>query len=148
MPAEHLTPQQAAERAGVSRSTIVRALQDRELSAMRDNSGRWQIDPEQLAAWALHRAETAHGHRPNTDHADRLAALTAQMDTARQSLAERDAQIARMADAAAAQDARLADTMRDRDAWREQAQQLARRELRHQPADQPPGGWFSRLFRR
>lgn len=46
-----LTPQQAAKRAGVGRTTVMRALEREELKAVRDNTGRWQITPEALEDW-------------------------------------------------------------------------------------------------
>lgn len=46
-----LSPKQAASRARCGRSSIMRALSSGELRAIRDNRGRWQIEPEALDDW-------------------------------------------------------------------------------------------------
>lgn len=46
-----LSPNQAAKRAGCGRTSIMRALASGHLRAIRDNAGRWQIDPEALDDW-------------------------------------------------------------------------------------------------
>jgi excisionase family DNA binding protein len=46
-----LTPAKAAEIAGVSRTTIMKALKNHDLKAVRDNRNRWQIDSEELTRW-------------------------------------------------------------------------------------------------
>lgn len=46
-----LSPKQAATRAGCGRTSIVRALSAGHLRAIRDNEGRWQIEPEALDDW-------------------------------------------------------------------------------------------------
>ena len=47
-----LTPQKASERAGVSRTTIMKAVKSLDLKALRDNQNRWKIDPQDLDLWA------------------------------------------------------------------------------------------------
>lgn len=147
-----LTPQQAAERSRVSRATIVRALQSKELQGTRGNSGRWSIDPQELDRWSQRRAPTVHGQAMNSDHAAQIARLSDQLDSARQQLAAQADRLARLDAEAAAQAARLADTAADRDAWRAQAQQLSSRSAPQpapEPPDPPPGlRLFRRLFRR
>lgn len=146
-----LSPQQAAERAAVSRATIVRALQAQDLPGIRGNNGRWSIDPEQLDRWAAQRARPVHGLTMHSDHAAEIERLSAQLDSARQQLAAQAGRLAQLDAEAAAQAARLADTAADRDAWREQAQRLADRSAPHpapEPPDQPRGLRLLRLFRR
>lgn len=53
-----LTPAQAAQRAKVSRGTIMNALKSRALIGVRDNKNRWKIDPENLSKWMADRAVT------------------------------------------------------------------------------------------
>lgn len=63
----HLTPQEAAKRAGVGRTTIMRALEREELKAVRDNSGRWQITPEALDDWlSMRPARSSDRQSPRT----------------------------------------------------------------------------------
>ena len=47
-----LSLNQAAARGGVSRWTVSRALQAAQLRGMRDNRGRWRVEPEDLDTWA------------------------------------------------------------------------------------------------
>jgi excisionase family DNA binding protein len=57
----HLSPAQAAKAAGVSRWTVVRAINSQALQARRDNRNQWRIEPEDLEAWrSAHPAHSAH----------------------------------------------------------------------------------------
>lgn len=101
----HMSPAQAAQVAGVSRWTIMRAIKAQELQAMRDNRNHWQIAPEALDRWMASTVRTpdaAHTPHSYQDSPETLAKLAA--ETAR-------------ADAAEA----------DRDAWRAMAEKLADR---------------------
>ena len=51
MPA-HMSPAQAAEVVGVSRWSIMRAINARKLQAVRGNRNQWLIASDDLAAWA------------------------------------------------------------------------------------------------
>ena len=112
-----LTPQQAASRAKVSRGTIMNAIKDRHLVARRDNRNRWQIDPADLSKWLSDRSDIATVKTVNLDSQQmppsdenliRIAALEADLKGKNQ---------------------RIADLERDRDAWKAQAQELARRDV-------------------
>jgi excisionase family DNA binding protein len=111
----HLTPEQAAQFAQVSRWTILRAIKSQHLQARRDNRNRWQISPQDLEKWCAHTVRTPHIDAPAPDPAQAdetptlRAALAAQ--TARADAAER------------ARD--QAET--DRNQWRDMAQTLASR---------------------
>lgn len=108
----HMSPAQAAQVAGVSRWTIMRAIKAQELQAMRDNRNHWQIAPEALDRWRASTVRTpdaAHTPHSYQDSPETLAKLAA--ETAR-------------ADAAEA----------DRDAWRSMAEKLADRPQQ--------GGWW------
>lgn len=54
-----LTPQQAADKVGVSRTTIMNALQDRVLHGVKNNRNRWQITDEDLSKWMSGRGVSA-----------------------------------------------------------------------------------------
>ena len=149
MNSQRLTPQQAADRARVSRATIVRALQSHALQGIRGNDGRWNIDTEALDRWNALRANTVHAQAMNSDHAAEIRRLSEQLNSARQEIAERDARVARLEAEAAARAARITDIMADRDAWREQAQRLADRgEPRPTPPPERRGARLFNLFRR
>lgn len=108
----HMSPAQAAQVAGVSRWTIMRAIKAQELQAMRDNRNHWQIAPDALDRWrtsTVRTPDTLHTSHTYQDSPETLAMLAA--ETAR-------------ADAAEA----------DRDAWRSMAEKLADRPQQ--------GGWW------
>lgn len=106
-----LTPQQAAERAGVSRGTIMNAIKDNGLSAFRDNRNRWQIPIEELSKWMSERSDIATvnvgSSLPPSDEGNliRIAILETELKS---------------------KDQRISDLERDRDSWKEQAQSLAK----------------------
>ncbi|PHP26225.1 helix-turn-helix transcriptional regulator [Limimaricola cinnabarinus] len=84
-----LSPQAAAKRVGCGRSSIVRALQNRELPAERGNDRRWRIRIGDLERWAAARSVTVQvspDHRPDTvrkpDRSDELDRLRAERDAA------------------------------------------------------------------
>lgn len=56
-----MAPTQAAQKIGVSRRTLMRAIERLEIKAYRDNRNRWKIDPEDLDKWAdAHWAPSGH----------------------------------------------------------------------------------------
>ena len=121
-----LTPQQAASRAKVSRSTIMNAIKDQHLVARRDNRNRWQIDPADLSKWLSDRTGVATVKAVNADSQHvlppdenliRIAVLEAELK---------------------GKDQRIADLERDRDDWKAQAQELARRDAPQVQIDPPP----------
>lgn len=79
----HMSPAQAAQAAGVSRWTIMRAIKSQELQAKRDNRNQWKITAEDLDRWRLHSVRTAEiAHTMHTSEIvvelrERLAAETA-----------------------------------------------------------------------
>lgn len=113
----NLTPQQAADHASVSRGTIMNAIKTGSLSAFRDNRNRWQIDPKELSKWLSGRTDTitdsaviSDSHKlPSVDeNIIRIAVLEAELKS---------------------KDQRIVDLERDRDDWKAQAQELARRDI-------------------
>lgn len=120
-----LTPNEAAQRAGCGRSSIMRALKEGSLQAIRDNRNRWQIDPIELDRW--------RGERPDSD---RLVTPVIDMDTSGQ-VAD-TVQIAALQAENGQLRERLDELRQDRDAWRGQAEKLA--------SEPQPVGFFARLF--
>jgi excisionase family DNA binding protein len=123
-----LTPQQAADRAQVSRGTIMNAIKSRHLTARRDNRNHWQIAPVDFARWLSKRsdidtvrASTIDSQQvplPRDENLIRVAVLEAELKS---------------------KDQRIADLERDRDDWKAQAQELARRDVpQEQSAPTPP----------
>lgn len=116
-----ISPAQAALSIGVSRRTIMRAIERRELQAIRDNRNRWKIDPADLKSWvSAHWAPSGHAHPDAPDlpttEAIELATLKAENGQLRE---------------------RLSTTEADRDRWQAMAEKLA---------DRP--GWWTRLWGR
>ena len=109
----HMSPAQAAQVAGVSRWTAMRAINAQELQAIRDNRNQWRINPEALDRWRVSTVRTPDD--PHTLHTrydaqelrEKLAAETARADATEAMLArEREA---------------LDEVRADRDAWKQQA---------------------------
>lgn len=126
-----LTPQQAASRAKVSRSTIMNAVKDGHLAARRDNRNRWQIDPDDLSKWLSDRSDivtvkavNADSQRvpPPDENLIRIAMLEAELK---------------------GKDQRISDLERDRNDWKAQAQELARRDVPQGQITSPPRRWWS-----
>ena len=90
----HLTPQQAARRAQVGRTTIMRALERGELPAIRDNSGRWQITDQALSDWlSMRPARSDDRQSPQVtasapDAAVRIAVLETKLEAAETRISE------------------------------------------------------------
>lgn len=114
MTTTNLTPQQAATRAKVSRGTIMNALKNGALLGYRDNRNRWQIKPEDLSKWLSYRPDN------NTIRPDNLDMMKRYPDE------ESALRIAVLKAEVASKDQRISDLERDRDNWKEQAQELAR----------------------
>lgn len=113
-----LSPAQAAQVAGVSRWTILRAIKSQQLQALRDNRNNWQISRQDLETWRAH-----------TVQAQALAPLDAPP-------AQADAEASALRAALAGETARATAAERardqaeaDRDHWRDVARTLARRSI-------------------
>ena len=135
----HLSPAQAAQLAKVSRRTIMRAIDNKELLAIRDNRNRWQITRQELekwvgAQWALskQRSPDAHSdahlaqpdaHLPGADR-DNLAEDLA---AARLTIAHLEARLEERAALVSAAEARAQMAETDRDRWRTLAEKLTDR---------------------
>ena len=118
-----MSPAQAAQVAGVSRWSILRAIKSLKLKAKRDNRNGWRIAPDDLAAWRA--AQGAHIVR------DGAAAHAAAQDDAVAEVRERLVEAERRAAVAEAR-ADAAERARDlaeaqAEAWRAMADKLAAR---------------------
>lgn len=121
-----LTPQQAADRANVSRGTIMNAIKERSLVAFRDNRNRWQIDDNELSKWLSARTGIDTGNSVNPDSQTPVP------------IDENIIRIAVLEAELRGKDQRIADLERDRDDWKAQAQELARRDIPSGPPDPLP----------
>ena len=108
------SPREAARIIGCGRSSIMRALTNGELKAVRDNRNSWKIAREDLLSWSSKRAEPDRSGpdrsvvRSDAELPDRLADQLAD--------AEKRAAVA---------EARLSDAIADRDEWRALASRLS-----------------------
>ena len=109
---EMLSPAQVAERAKVSRRTVMRAIERLDLKAIRDNQNRWRIASQEADRWALGTCAPSEQRPPETptnahsDQALELAALKAENGQLKE---------------------RLAATEDERNHWRTLAEKLADR---------------------
>ena len=128
MPSKMLiSPAQAAEIIGVSRRTIMRAIETQNLQAFRDNKNHWKIEMKALNQWKSTehaRSEHAHSEAPAISLQDMAIALG-------RAEAERDALREQ-----------LEQTKEDRDHWRG----LAERQ-QDMLQEQRSRGLLARLFR-
>lgn len=130
MTATTLTPQQAAARAKVSRGTIMNALKDGSLTGFRDNRNRWQITLDDLSKWLSGRTENASFKGGNLDihqHTRKPPAID-----------ENTLRIAVLEAEIKGKDQRIFDLERDRDDWKAQAQEMARRDIPYVQLASPP----------
>ena len=152
----HLSPAHAAQLAKVSRRTIMRAIEARELLAFRDNRNRWQISRQELENWACaqwaiseQRSPDAHldahpaqpdAHLPTVDQ-DTLANDLA---AARLTIAQLEVRLEERAALVSAAEARAQMAEADRNRWRDFAEKLTDRPAAP-PADLPttsPRRWW------
>lgn len=126
-----LSLRNAAKEAGVSKSTILRAIQGGRLSAARTPDGGYDIDPAELfRVYPPNSAERPSTDAPGQDTPAAAPAATAALEAQLEGLRE----ILRRADA-------TADELRqDRDKWRQMAEHQQRL-----IEDQRPRSWWRRL---
>ncbi len=147
------TLDQAAERAGVSRWTVARALKSGRLRGFRDNRGRWRVDPEALGAWAAEQGTVPHMvqaiARAEQDGAAVQPSgpnLTTELAVLRVRLEGAEARAAEFVQERA-EFARERDELRaERDRWRAMAERLVEREAEHPPELRPRPGFLARLL--
>ena len=106
----------AAQAAGVSRTTVSRALKNGELLGQRGNDGKWKIRQDDLDEWLAARSElvrTAHA-RTHSEHNEQSTALLNQLGETRERLAAAEAENTLLRE-------RIDDLKTERDAWKDQA---------------------------
>ena len=119
------SPREAAHIVGCGRSSVMRALANGELKAMRDNRNSWKIGHDDLLSWASNRTEQARsGPDLTTDHHE---------PEPQNQLAD---QLADAEKRAAVAEGRLSDAIADRDQWRALALRLS----------EPRGGFLDRFI--
>ena len=104
VPMAKLSPQNAADRAGVSRRTVMVAIEKLDLKASRDNRNHWKIQEDDLAQWISDR--DTRGSTPTdtstdtaTDTSTMVARLEEQLKASEERLMyEREASEARLGD--------------------------------------------------
>jgi hypothetical protein len=121
---------EAAKATGKSKATISKAIKNGRVSARKDESGTFHIDPSELhrvyppAVSSEHMETPAHTHA-RTDIDGTIRELQARLEAAHERISDKDAMIS--------------DLREDRDRWRQQATALL--------TDQgPKRGVLARLF--
>ncbi|MFZ3581889.1 helix-turn-helix domain-containing protein [Loktanella sp. DJP18] len=142
-----LTPQQAADKASVSRGTIMNAINDKTLVALRDNRNRWQISADNLSKWMADRTDNIsdiisdNADKPDSEAAHqfdekamRIAVLETEVKAKDQRISdleqERDARLAdkdqQIADIRKGFDDQIAQIKGERDRWVDHVQRVER----------------------
>ncbi|TNJ38635.1 helix-turn-helix domain-containing protein [Phaeobacter sp. B1627] len=122
---------EAAKATGKSKATISKAIKSGRISASKDDTGAFRIDPSELHRVYPPTPMGEHKETPketpvNTAETGDFKALQARLEAAQERLADKEAVIA--------------DLREDRDKWRQQATALLE--------DKRPKGFFEKLFRR
>lgn len=121
---------EAAKATGKSKATISKAIKSGRISAHKDETGTFHIDPSELHRVYKPATQSEHNETPvnTTEKADidgTIRELQARLEAARERLSDKESVIA--------------DLKEDRDRWRQQATALL--------TDQrPPQSLISRLF--
>ena len=113
-----LTPLAAAAYAACGRTTIMKAIKEHDLKAVRDNRNRWRIKPQDLEKWME--------DRPVSDATLTVTDASLALDS-RAGEGDTSVKLAAAEEKILGLEARLSDTQADRDAWRAQAELLATR---------------------
>ena len=120
---------EAAKATGKSKATISKAIKNGRVSARKDETGTFHIDPSELHRVypvTVHSEQKSTPDEPhtNTENSGTIRELQARLEAAQERLADKESVIA--------------DLREDRDKWRQQATALL--------SDQRPKGFFSRLL--
>lgn len=132
----------AAKASGKSKATISKAIKSGRLSALKDETGVYQIEPAELNRVYPINVDGNRDRTPQTpeetpDKGPSVRELQARLEAVQERLADKEALIA--------------DLREDRDRWRQQATALLADQRAAPPPDQPPvqrpKGFWKRLFR-
>lgn len=120
---------EAAKATGKSKATISKSIKSGRISAYKDESGTFHIEPSELhrvypPTVSNEHKETPTGNVENADIDGTIRELQARLDAAHERLSDKEAVIA--------------DLREDRDRWRQQASALL--------TDQRGKGFWRRLF--
>lgn len=120
---------EAAKATGKSKATISKAIKSGRISASKDDTGAFRIDPSELhrvypPTPTGEQSETPKETQVNAPEVGDFKALQARLEAAQERLADKEAVIS--------------DLREDRDKWRQQATALLE--------DKRPKGFFSRLL--
>jgi excisionase family DNA binding protein len=154
-----LSLNEAAERAGLSRWPVSRALQAGRLRGIRDNRGRWRIEAADLDAWAAEQPRTVphevphdvqHGAKAEPHRSGTVPALAIEVATLRAKLEAAEARAVEFAQERVEFAREREEVRAERDRWRMMAERLveceAERPTSLQPEVQPRPGLLARLF--
>lgn len=131
----------AAKASGKSKATISKAIKSGRLSAIKNDSGVYQIEPAELNRVYPINVDGNQDRTPRTpletpENGPSVRELQARLEAAHERLADREAVIA--------------DLREDRDRWRQQATALLSDQRPSPGPDQPPEprrkGFWGRLF--
>ena len=131
----------AAKASGKSKATISKAIKSGRLSAIKDETGVYQIEPAELNRVYPINVDGNHDRTPRTleetpENGPSIRELQARLEAAQERLADKEALIA--------------DLREDRDRWRQQATALLADQRPGPGPDQPPEprrkGFWGRLF--
>jgi hypothetical protein len=123
-----LSAREAGERVGLTKQAIVKAIKNGRLSATKDDTGEWRVDPAEL--FRVYppgsAAPTDGSNQPPTETASDAAGLRREIELLRE---------------------RIDDLTDDRDHWRQQAERALMLLTDQRQAPQPPArrGWWRRL---
>lgn len=120
---------EAARATGKSKATISKAIKSGRISARKDETGTFHIDPSELhrvyqPTVSIEHKETPVNISEKTDIGGTIRELQARLEAAHERLSDKDSVIS--------------DLREDRDKWRQQATALL--------ADQRPKGFFKRFL--
>lgn len=133
-----LSLRQAADHAGVSKSTILRAIQKGRLSATRNDDGGYCIDPAELnRVYPAQRAATPRTDATGQDAPALGPDATAENAALKAQIDGLNAQLALMRE-------QVDDLKSQRDGWQSQAETALRRLENHSPRQNGFWGWLKR----
>jgi uncharacterized protein YhaN len=113
-----LTAREAGERVGKTRQAIIKAIRKGTLSAEKDASGEWRIEPAELFR--------VYPAVPAVDDNEPATRLSSDTGSLRRELEIRDEKITSLEQRLTAVEADKADLREDRNRWRAQAEQATR----------------------
>lgn len=138
----YLNLREAAQRAGTSKSTILRSIQRGRMSAQKNDTGGYDIDPAELFRVFPIDRRGGTAQQSNNGAAGQAATATEPLNATGETMALQ-AQLAALEAQISALKELTAEYKSQRDAWQQQAERLA---LSHNaPSPKPPSSLWRRL---